>query len=56
MLKHLMYKLFPVVFFPKAIKSSPLLMSSSWGSGDGLSFDGDGDVLTPAPGLVGALN
>lgn len=34
-------------------RCSPLLMSSSWGSGDGLSF-GDGEVLAPAPGLMGA--
>lgn len=37
---------------------SPLLMSSSWGSGEGLSFDGEGEgeVLIPVPGLVGARN
>lgn len=34
---------------------SPLLMSSSWGSGEGLSF-GDGEVLAPTPGLMGARN
>lgn len=36
--------------------SSPLLMSSSCGSGEGLSFVWEGDVLIPVPGLVGALN
>lgn len=32
----------------------PLLMSSSWGSGEGLSFKGE--VLGPTGGFVGALN
>jgi hypothetical protein len=32
----------------------PLLMSSSWGSGEGLSFTGE--VLGPTGGFVGALN
>lgn len=35
---------------------SPLLMSSSWGSGEGLSLEGEGEVFAPAPGLVGARN
>lgn len=34
--------------------SLPLLMSSSWGSGEGLSFKGE--VLGPTGGFVGALN
>lgn len=33
---------------------SSLLMSSSWGSGEGVSFKGD--VLGPAGGFVGARN
>lgn len=40
----------------KMRSSPPLLMSSSCGSGEGLSLEGDGDVFTPAPGFVGALN
>lgn len=34
--------------------SLPLLISSSWGSGEGLSFKGE--VLGPTGGFVGALN
>jgi hypothetical protein len=34
--------------------SLPLLMSSNWGSGEGLSFRGE--VLGPAGGFVGARN
>lgn len=34
----------------------PLLISSSCGSGEGSSFEGDGDVLAAVPGLVGARN
>ena len=47
---HKMYSVFHVWTF------LPLFMSSSWGSGEGLSLEGDGEVLTPVPGLVGARN
>ena len=48
--RHEMYSVFHVWTF------LPLFMSSSWGSGEGLSLEGDGEVLTPVPGLVGARN